>query len=210
MRGILAIALMILFAADTYGQLNSREYAITCLRIVELDSSESTKRVLIDLGQLNRISLGDAGESSRPDAAIKMYENYVDFFDTTYADSTVMALVKKDYCPLISAYAFVALVKSGNSRLTDSAIVELIMPFAKDTGSWINLDWGCGSHAIQTFDYLISLMSGKGIRGYFAQIKPLPYKYLDALLTERKSFYRRTDIYNRKMNWEMYRSYYLK
>jgi hypothetical protein len=193
----------------SFGQSSFREYANSCTGIVELDSSEFTKQVLFDLGQLNKISLGDAGESSNPDSYIKRFENFVDFFDTTYTDSIKIEIIEKNYCPLISTYSFVSLVKL-NNQITDSTIVELIMPFVKDTNSYINLDWGCGSHSIQTFDYLISLMSGKGWRGYFTQIEPLPYGILNFILNERKRFYSGVDQYNRKKTWEDYRNYYLK
>lgn len=175
--------------------------------MVRLDTSESCRQMLKDLMRLNKLTRGDAGESGDANAYLEQFRKFVYYFDSCYSDTTLIKIVQSDFCPLISCYAFTALVYNPDSTIEEQTLVNLVLPFTQKTNSFVNLDWGCGDNEIETFDYLISLVAGH--ISYLPNLFSFHQSSIDTLLYERKEYYSGIDSYGQKKSWEEYSGRYL-
>jgi hypothetical protein len=194
----------------TASSIQAQEEKVTHCRTVQSDSSSQSYKVLSALYKLNAVSLGDAGESGNPEKYLQRFQKFVDHFDRFYSDKTLIAIIKKNDCPLLTCYAFHALVKTKGNRINDRALEELLLPFAKDSTSYIDLDWGCSSTLTETFDYLLALLTGPSWNLYLAEIKPLSKVSVERILAQRKPYFKDKDIYGEERSWEAYKQSYLR
>ena len=211
MRQAIIILALISSLLTVNAQTGKRQFYKSCQGLLQFDTSEKTKQTLTDLGKLNAVTLGDAGETSAPIAYLARFDKFTTYFDSTYNDTILIQIIKKNYCPLVSCYAFKALVTDRDSTIDNQTLQNLIIPFAKDSNSFVNLDWGCGHNPIETFDYLMCLMTGHFWTNHYGlNIEPLDKTTIENLLIQRQDYYRKKDIYGRTISWSAYKDSFLK
>ncbi len=209
MKKFTVILIFFAWTLNLFGQSTQKEFAIQCTAMVELDSSENSKQMLKELMYLNKLTRGDAGESRNANEYLEQFRKFVYYFDSSYNDTTLMKIVERDYCPLISCYAFTALANNPDSTIDEQKLINLVLAFTQKTNSFVNLDWGCGSNEIETFDYLISVVSGFISDSYLPNLFKFQQSSIVTLLDARKKYYSGMDSYNRKQTWEEYSRQYL-
>ena len=211
MRQLLAILILTSSLLTANAQRGRRQFYNSCKGLFQIDTSKKTKQTIIELGKLNAVTLGDSGEASSPLIYLARFDKFTNYFDSTYNDSTLIQIIKKNYCPLVSCYAFKALLSGRDSTIDNQTIQGLIIPFAKDSNSFINLDCACYQIKIETFDYLMYLMTWDlGPSHYDSNIKPLDRSSIESILIQRKDYYRKIDIYCRTTSWSTYKESFLK
>ena len=208
MKGLFLLLTLILSTINGKSQESWTYFPEDCLFLIDHDISEEAQQLIKKLAKLNKITRGDTGECSDQEACLKPYKDIVSGFDSLYSDSTLIEIVKQDYCPIVSCYAFSVLVCKDDSIISEQEILELALPFAKQNYSFVTLDWGCGWNDIETFDYIISLISGKFIwqTNFLPNIRAFSSSTLNQLLAAREPYYQGKDSYNRDKSWEEYKS----
>ena len=212
MKKIIITYLTIFSFQISLGQTSFGETVVTCSKLSEIDSSINWVRKFYDLSiyRKNCVSLGDAGESSNGDQYRKQFEDVIDFFDSTFSDTSLVNIIKNNYCPLVNCYSFLALAEKRNNFITDSILVQLLIPMTKDSLSNVNLDWGCGQSSIQPFEYLMHVMVGNKRKTFLTNIIPLSHENIKLLINERKPYFPQTNQYKMGWTWEEYKTKFLK
>ncbi|MGB1039844.1 MAG: hypothetical protein ACPGVD_03145, partial [Flavobacteriales bacterium] len=105
---------------------------------------------------------------------------------------------------------FLALAKKRDHFITDSILVQLLIPMTKDSLSNINLDWGCGQSSIQPFEYLMHVLVGNKRKTFLTNIIPLSHENVKLLINERKPYFPQTNQYKMGWTWEEYETKFLK
>lgn len=188
----------------THAQSNSGHFSETCVYLAELDTTHETKKMLVDLWKLNAVTLGDAGESRNAQAYLSRFHRFTEYFDSAYHDTTLVEIVKSNYCPLVSCYAFEALVTKSNDAVNNQLLYKLIRPFAQDTTSFVYLDWGCGRSRKETFDYMFTLIRRHHEIYRADNTLTSNRELVENLLELRKPYYRDRSGNWKEITWEIY------
>lgn len=131
------------------------------------------KELIKDLATLGSVSLGDAGECSDWKSCLKPYTDVVAGFDSLFIDSTLIRIIKTSYCPLMISNAYLALLHTNDTTLTDVQLVDLIRPYKGITSLEVRLDWGCGSDTITLYEYLVKVCQGRLYHNFLPGVREL-------------------------------------
>ena len=194
----------------TTTSLAQEKHASICNEQVRINFQGRSPEMLNKLIELGAVSLGDAGEAADWEKYLNHFRSFITYFDTIFTDQQLINIIGRNECPLVTCYAFHSLVKSKDKSINDKTVQDLLLNFAKDTTSYVYLDWGCSSSLIQMFDYLLSLVTDKRANSYLADIRPLTKMVTEKILEERRPYFSNHDIYGQESTWQSYYESFLR
>lgn len=184
--------------------LAQEKQASMCSEQVRNDFKGSSLKMLDQLVELGSVSLGDAGEAGDREKYLNRFRRFIDYFDTAFTNQQLMKIIRQNECPLVTCYAFHALVKSKGQRISDKAVQDLVLRFAKDTTSSVDLDWGCSSTVVSMFDYLLCLVTYRDTRPVFGYVRPLSKTTTETILQQRRPYFSNRGLWGQEMTWQRY------
>jgi len=156
---------------------------------------------------LNSVTLGDAGETSDWEKSISRYTKVVHDLGQAFDDDELTSIMHGNYCPLIRCYAFTAWVAKESRPLTSEEIQNFMLRAARDSASYVILDWGCGSSIVQMFDYMLEQLTRPTC--FVKNFPRLSKEVLKQILEVREPFFKAKDFEGNQTDWEEYKSNYI-
>ena len=203
----ISIVLLVFSCLLTTTSRAQENKVLACSEKVRANFQGQSAEIVEQLIKLGAVSLGDAGETDDWEKYLDRFRRFVSYFDSAFTNQELIKIVQRNDCPLVTCYAFHALVNSQSDRISDKTVQHLLVPFAKDTVS-VSLDWGCSSTLTPMFDFL-SLVTDKNSIYYLAGIKPLARETVEKILEERRPYFKEQDAYGAERTWQSYREKYL-
>lgn len=168
-----ALVLLIFFSGLLITTIQAQDIRVPVCNINLQDIPGLSSAKLDQIIKLNAVTLGNAGEAEDWNSYLGQFRVIVNYFDSACTKPELIKIVSRNDCPLITCYAFQALVTPENAQISQKEIHHLLLLFTNDTSSCVYLDRGCGRSRIDMFDYLLSLVSLKTVNFYLAGVRPL-------------------------------------
>lgn len=202
----MGIALLGLLFSQASGQEVDKKQRKECYHLAHMAGKAYDKMLFDELFEYARVSYGDAGECDDYYACLKPYRDRVLYFDSVFTDEQLVTIFKTGECPVMRAYAFLALTYDRDTAEMDPVLEGLMLDLASDTTSYVTEDHGCYALPIPLFDYLLTVVV-KGTSGFFIGIRTLDIEVQQKIIDARWPYFVPDRQYN-FATWEEYVDHY--